>query len=70
MAARGRAREQRIDWRRVAVALRAKEPDELIRCPHCRAQGVVAYVAEHVLETHPTSPEARKIRRVVFGESA
>jgi hypothetical protein len=58
-----------VNWHRVATVLRAREPDAMVRCPYCRAQGVVPYIAEHVLTAHQTTPVAKQIRKAVAGEA-
>lgn len=62
------SRRRTIDWHKVAAALHAREPDDIIRCPYCKAQGVVSYVAEHLLATHPTTREGRAIASIVLGD--
>jgi len=59
-----------IDWEKVAGVLRARDSTELIQCPHCAAQGVVPYIAEHLLTAHPASSEANKVRRIVSEDLA
>ncbi|MFN2614499.1 MAG: hypothetical protein ABR552_06745 [Actinomycetota bacterium] len=57
-----------VNWYRVGAILRAREPDAMVRCPSCNAQGVVPYIAEHVLTVHPTSPAGGQIRKAVAGK--
>jgi hypothetical protein len=59
-----------VNWFRVAAVLRAREPDEIVRCPSCKAQGVVPYIAEHVLTAHPTSPAGAQIRKAVTTDAS
>jgi hypothetical protein len=54
-----------IDWSKVAVILRADDPEALISCPSCRAEGSVPYIAEHVLTTHPESQPGRRLAKLV-----
>lgn len=58
-------RRMSMDWDRIATILGARPGDEMARCPLCRAEGSVPYVAEHVLTTHTASRPAAAIRREV-----
>lgn len=62
-------KKRTVDWQRVAAILHARREDEMIRCPSCRAQGSVPYIAEHVLATHPESQAGRRLAKVVLGAS-
>jgi hypothetical protein len=55
-----------VDWARVASILGARAEEEIVQCKHCAAQGSVAYIAEHVLTTHATTPIGKQLARVVL----
>ena len=58
-----------IDWRRVATILRARNEGDVIRCPSCRAEGTVPYIAEHVLTTHRHTPIGKTLARVIVQQA-
>jgi hypothetical protein len=58
-------RAGKIDWDRVGEIIGARR-DGMATCQHCRAQGTVAYIAEHLLATHPTTPVAKRLAKLAL----